>query len=171
MLLSIPQKSSAFKICWSGARKARFSVIIWNRFGADSVNSSNDCTLVQTGWKLSACQILPFDRGVLMKVKFFIEISSWGGGKCLEMIMIFTLLLGILGFVGSGFFLHLVESIFPFKFQFNVFKANKSSLYYIKSTEVSVKYNSCQRAGFYTKLHLSFFSLCNTEVFEKGPYE
>lgn len=96
-------KWSAFEICWSDARKARFSVIIWNRFGADSVNSGNNSTLVQTLCKLSACQVLQFDRCVLTKVKFFIGISFWGGRKCLEVIMFFILLQSILDFVDLGF--------------------------------------------------------------------
>lgn len=68
------QKWSSFEICWCDARKARFSVIVWNRFGDDSVNSGNDSTLVQIGCKLSACQILQFDRCVFTKVNFFIGI-------------------------------------------------------------------------------------------------
>lgn len=97
-------KWSAFEICWSDVRKAKFSVILWNRFGADSVNSGNDPILVQTGCKLSACQIPQFDRCAFTKVKFFIGISFWGRGKCFKVIMIFTLLQSILDFVGLFFF-------------------------------------------------------------------
>lgn len=46
---------------------------------------------------------------------------------------------------GIFFFLNLLKSIFPFSFQLSVFNANKSSLYYCENTEVSVKYNSCQK--------------------------
>lgn len=59
-----------------------------------------------------------------------------------------------------------LESIFPFKFQFNVFSVNKYCLYYCESTEVSFKYNPCKRPGFFTKLF--FFPLFNTEIFEWG---
>lgn len=61
--------------------------------------------------------------------------------------MFFILLQSILDFVDLGFFffLNLLKSIFPFSFQLSVFNANKSSLYYCENTEVSVKYNSCQK--------------------------
>lgn len=84
----------------------------------------------------------------------FIEISFWGGWEHLKVTVIFILLQSGLGFAGLGVFENILESIFPFKFHINISNANKSSLYYLESTEVSVKYNLCQRTGFYTKWNL-----------------